>query len=117
MGLAFFGLTTETAPQIRLSIFKQIHEIVFHGKGGYDYITVYNLPIWLRKFTFSEIKTFYDEEQKEYNKQSSGKNKGNQTLVDSDGKINTPEFTKASQQYKQAEKNLNKFKGKTGYKK
>ena len=46
----------ETAPQVRLNIFKQIHEIIFHGKGGYDYVTIYNMPIWLRKFTFKEIK-------------------------------------------------------------
>jgi uncharacterized protein YdaT len=75
------------------------------------------LPIWLRRFTFNEIKTFYDEEKKEYERAKDGKGKGQQTLVNSDGKINTPEFMKASQQYKQAEKNLNKFKGKTGYKK
>ncbi len=72
------------------------------------------MPVWLRKFTFNEIKTYYDEEKKEYDKAKEGK--GRQTLVNPDGKINTPEFTKASKQYKQAENNLKKFKGKTGYK-
>ncbi len=72
------------------------------------------MPVWLRKFTFNEIKTYYDEEKKEYDKAKEGK--GRQTLVSPDGKINTPEFTKASKQYKQAENNLKKFKGKTGYK-
>lgn len=56
-GLTFFGLTQE----YRTSIFNQIHEIVFHGKGGYDWATVYNMPIWLRNFTFHKIKDYYDK--------------------------------------------------------
>ena len=96
MGLTFFGLTSETAPQIRLSIFKQIHEIVFHGKGGYDYNTIYNMPIWLRKFTFKEINYFYEAKAAaEKNEMSSGK----KSLVDSEGKINTPQFKQASKAY------------------
>ena len=55
--LTFFGLTSE----YRTAIFSQIHEIVFNGQGGYDYQTVYNMPIWLRKFTFQKLKDHYDE--------------------------------------------------------
>lgn len=61
--LTFFGLTSA----YRVNLFKQIHQIVFHGKGGYTWTEVYNMPIWLRKFTFLEIKEFYDTEQKNYN--------------------------------------------------
>ena len=75
----------ETAPQIRKSIFKQIHEIVFHGQGGYDYKTIYSMPLWLRKFTFHEIRTFYEEK--------AAAEKG------AKGKINTPQFKKASKPY------------------
>ena len=86
----------KTAPQIRLSIFKQIHEIVFHGKGGYDYNTIYNMPIWLRRFTFKEINDFYEAEQSAMkNEQSAGKS----SLIDSEGKINTPQFKQASKPY------------------
>ena len=46
-----------------------IHEIVFHGKGGYDWDTVYSMPIWLRKFTFEKIKEFYEKEREEVDKQ------------------------------------------------
>jgi hypothetical protein len=35
---------------------------VFHGKGGYDWETIYNMPIWLRKFTFHKLKEWYDKE-------------------------------------------------------
>jgi hypothetical protein len=44
-----------------MALFSQIHEIIFHGQGGYDYETVYNMPIWLRKFTFNKIKEWYDQ--------------------------------------------------------
>ena len=37
---------------------------MFHGKGGFDYNTVYNMPIWLRTFTFEEISKFYQEQNK-----------------------------------------------------
>ncbi len=63
------------------------------------------MPIWLRKFTFSEIDKFYLEENKAI-KDSQSKNKGNKTLISADGKINTPDFTSASKPYK----------GKTSYK-
>ena len=62
MGLSFFGLTSNTAPIARSNLFTQIHEIVFHGKGGYDWDTIYNMPRWLRQFTFNKINDFYKKE-------------------------------------------------------
>jgi hypothetical protein len=61
--LPFFGLT----PEYRLSIFNQIHEIVFHGKGGYTWDAIYNMPIWLRNFTFNKINEFYQQQNKQNN--------------------------------------------------
>ena len=69
-GLIFFGLT----PSYRLSVFTQIHEIVFHGKGGFDYDTVYNMPIWLRRFTFEKMKEYYEEEAKAHTPKVTPKN-------------------------------------------
>jgi hypothetical protein len=82
-GLIFFGLT----PTYRVSVFKQIHEIVFHGKGGYDFDTVYNMPIWLRNFTFKSIQEFYEKEKEEYDKV----NKKSQTLKG--GQIKKPTYS------------------------
>jgi hypothetical protein len=62
LGLRFFTLTLNEAALIRKSLFTQIHEIVFHGQGGYDYETIYNMPIWLRKFTFETIKKWFEEQ-------------------------------------------------------
>ena len=84
MDLTFFGLTSDLAPQARLALFSNIHQILFHGKGGYDYNTVYNMPIWLRKFTFSEIKKHYDEESKQH-QNSVGGNKN--VAINADGTV------------------------------
>lgn len=87
LGLSFFGLTSETAPIFRVNLFTQIHEIIFHGKGGYDWNTVYEMPRWLRQFTFNKIKEFYDKEAEEHNKALS-KGKNTSTLIDSEGNVN-----------------------------
>lgn len=50
--MTFFGLT----PEYRALLFAQIHDIVYHGNGGFDWHTVYEMPIWLRKLTFHKIK-------------------------------------------------------------
>jgi hypothetical protein len=49
-------------------IFSQIHEIVYHGNGGYNWETIYNMPLWLRKFTFEKIKEFNEKQQEELEK-------------------------------------------------
>lgn len=89
LGLRFFGLTQE----YRLHIFTQIHEIVFHGKGGYDWDTIYNMPIWLRKFTYHKIKEFYDKEAEEAEKMQ---NKNKQTLDIARPNVNPTYSTKAA---------------------
>lgn len=97
-GSGFFGLTSKIAPQYRLNFFQQIHQILFFGNGGYDYYSVYNMPIWLRKFTFSEIQKHFDEEKS--NIENNNKSSGTKNLVNPDGTVNTPEFMKTTQEYK-----------------
>jgi hypothetical protein len=103
--LVSFGLT-----QIyRQSLFKQIHEICFHGKGGYDWETVYNMPIWLRNFTFNEMKNHYEEEAAK----SSGKkgdswtNPNSETaMAAKDGtKVKVPDFVGKKPSYNTTIKN------------
>jgi hypothetical protein len=89
LGLAFFGLTFDTAAETRAAIFKQIHQIVFHGKGGYDWHTVYNMPIWLRRFTFIEIQKYYQEEKAASENKSTP---GTKTVIGADGKVKAPEY-------------------------
>jgi hypothetical protein len=81
--LTFFGLTPEHRP----IIFKQIHEIVFHGNGGYDWNTVYSMPLWLRRTTFNLIKEHYDKQDEAIEKQRN-------TLKNSNNKeISRPNIT------------------------
>ena len=87
LGLAFFGLTLETAKKYQVSLYKQIHEICFYGKGGYDWNTVYNMPIWLRNFTFQQINNFH----KEQNQKNSG--------------TSTDDINRYKEIFKKAEKN------------
>ena len=89
LDLTFFGLTSDLVPQVRANLFSQIHEIVFHGQGGYDWETVYNMPIWLRKFTFHTMKKHYDEKN--------GNDNGDldsQTQAITSGKIQIPDHFK-----------------------
>jgi hypothetical protein len=65
LDLTFFGLTQE----YRLFLFKQIHEIVFNGQGGYSWDTVYNMPIWLRRFTFETLREYYEKQKEEQDAQ------------------------------------------------
>lgn len=90
MGLTFFGLTYDQIPEIRIALFTQIHQIIFHGKGGYDWHTVYNMPIWLRKFTYQEMIKYYEEENNKT--QQSSKQSGTKTVIGADGKIKAPEY-------------------------
>ena len=53
-----------------MSVFKQIHEIVFNGQGGYPWETVFNMPIWLRRFTFETLKEYYEKLEEAKNNQT-----------------------------------------------
>ena len=65
MGLTFFGLT----PKYREYIFTRIHEIVFYGQGGYDWDTIYNMPIRYRDFIYNQIRTHYEKQAQDAEKQ------------------------------------------------
>lgn len=89
----FFTLT----PEYRSALFTQIHEIIFFGKGGYDWETVYNMPIWLRRFTFNTINEYYEKEEEAY-KEASNRGKtvtANKPLA----KPNVPDLSKIKPTY------------------
>ena len=78
--LPFFGLTAE----YRSSLFSQIHEIIFHGNGGYDWYTVYTMPIWLRNFTYKKLEEHYKKIEDQQNKQTN--------TLKNDSKIHRPDI-------------------------
>ena len=89
LDLAFFGLTSEVIPHLRASLFHQIHEIVFHGQGGYDWDTVYNMPVWLRKYTFNKMKEYYDKQNQQQNEDLA-----TQSKKIKEGKVDVPSHFK-----------------------
>ena len=56
------------------------------------------MPIWLRKYTFSEIKKYYEEKAAIEEKAAKGKN--TKSLIDSDGKVNPKNFANIPKQPK-----------------
>jgi hypothetical protein len=85
--LTFFGL----APDHRAILFAQIHDIVFYGNGGYDWHTVYDMPIWLRRLTFNMIKQAV--EQKPTDEDNIQKSIGNMKKVNSASKpVKVPDY-------------------------
>ena len=64
----FFGLTST----YRAYLFTQIHDLVYHGGGGFLHSEVYNMPIWMRKFHIEKISEFNKKQNEEYEKVSKG---------------------------------------------
>ena len=85
MVLTFFGLT----PQYRKNIFDQIHDLVYHGGGGFIYSEVYNMPIWLRKFHIHKVSEWNKKRNEEMKKAQGQSDMG-------DGKIKRPNINPSS---------------------
>tara|TARA_Y100001963_G_scaffold145908_1_gene220170 strand:- start:479 stop:697 length:219 start_codon:yes stop_codon:yes gene_type:complete len=51
-----------------------VHDLVFHGGGGFQYYDVYNMPIWLRRFHSQKISEYNKEQNEEAKKQQKGTN-------------------------------------------
>lgn len=49
--------------------------MVFYGKGGYTWETVYNWPIYLRKFYFKKMQESYKAESDAHKKANESANK------------------------------------------
>ncbi len=62
----FFGLTSE----YRILLFTQIHDLVYHGGGGFIHSEVYNMPVWMRKFHIQKINEFNKKQQEAREKQA-----------------------------------------------
>lgn len=78
LDLTLFGLTKETAAKVRYRLYEEIHEIVYYGGGGYTHSDVFNMPTWLRKFTYNEI-------LESLKKKNEGSNEN--TVIDKDGLV------------------------------
>ena len=49
-----------------------MHDLVYHGGGGFIHSEIYNMPVWMRKFHIQKINE-YHEKQKEKIEEAKGK--------------------------------------------
>mgnify|MGYP003682853451 FL=1 len=84
--LTFFGLT----PKYRNLLFTQLHDLVYHGGGGFIHSEVYNMPIWMRRFHIQSINKHLEKENEQIRKAQ-----GNEQLGD-DKKILGPNVNPSS---------------------
>ena len=73
----FFGLT----PQYRSILFSQLHDLVYHGGGGFIHSEVYNMPVWLRRFHITKINEHVEKQNKEQRKAQGNEQVGDDKQV------------------------------------
>ena len=73
----FFGLT----PQYRSILFGQLHDLVYHGGGGFIHSEVYNMPVWLRRFHITKINEHVEKQNKEQRKAQGNEQVGDDKQV------------------------------------
>ena len=73
----FFGLT----PQYRNILFSQIHDLVYHGGGGFIHSEIYNMPVWLRRFHITKINEHVEKQNQEQRKAQGNEQVGDDKKV------------------------------------
>jgi hypothetical protein len=53
----FFGFK----PQDRVQLHENIFNLLWHGEGRWDWDTIYNMPIFLRKFYIKRVNSIIQE--------------------------------------------------------
>jgi len=51
LGQTFFGFK----PEDRIALHENIFNLIWHGEGRWDWDTIYNMPLFLRKFYIKQI--------------------------------------------------------------
>jgi len=64
LALTFFGLR----PEYKFIVMTEIHDLIYHGNGGFIYSEVYNMPIQYRKFHIRKINEHIERQNDEYEK-------------------------------------------------
>ena len=58
-----------------------MHDLVYHGGGGFLHSEVYNMPVWLRKFHSSKINEFLKDKNKRIEEAQGNSNIGDDKKV------------------------------------
>ncbi len=62
----FFGYDRKDRPKLHEALF----DLVWAGEGRWDWNTVYNMPIFLRKFWVRKINRIFDKQKEARDKQN-----------------------------------------------
>jgi len=38
-----------------MTVYNEVHDLTYHGGGGFTYSEVYNMPIYLRRYSINRI--------------------------------------------------------------
>jgi len=68
----FFGLGSNYRPILH----NQIFELIYYGKGGFNWSDVYDMPVWLRKFYIKSIEKALKSEAEANKKAAKPQSKG-----------------------------------------
>jgi hypothetical protein len=55
----FFGFK----PEDRISLHENIFNLIWHGEGRWDWDTIYNMPLFLRKFYIKQINAILETKE------------------------------------------------------
>lgn len=47
-----------------MQVYKEVHELTYHGGGGFTYSEVYNMPIHLRRYSIKQITDYLEAKKK-----------------------------------------------------
>ena len=47
-----------------MQVYNEVHDLTYHGGGGFTYSEVYNMPIYLRRYSIRRINKHLEENQK-----------------------------------------------------
>ena len=62
----FFGLTQKYRVDFQSAIF----DLIYHSNGGFSYLDVYHMPVYLRTFYLHKLNKMFTDQKKEQEKQS-----------------------------------------------
>ena len=46
-----------------MQVYQEVHELTYHGGGGFTYSEVYNMPIYLRRYSLKKINDYLKAKQ------------------------------------------------------
>jgi len=46
-----------------MQVYNEVHDLTYHGGGGFTYSEVYNMPIYLRRYSIRRVNKHLEEKK------------------------------------------------------